>query len=194
VAAIYHAQAAGTPEYGGEYSAFVPMLPTGPGTSTPHLTWNDSRFVDGEPPILELGACRHRYHCPMAPTGFPGRPPPKIADTAKVVIEGIGAALDRAKPGVACEDVEGAWRAVISRHGIEKESRVGYSTGLNYPPDWGEHTMSLRPGDKTELRPNMTFHLIAGIWMEDWGIEISECFRVTETGAEAFCNFPRDWA
>jgi Xaa-Pro aminopeptidase len=37
----------------------------------------------------------------------------------------------------------------------------------------------------------MTFHLIAGIWMDDWGIEISEAFRVTERGAETFCTAPR---
>jgi class 3 adenylate cyclase len=38
--------------------------------------------------------------------------------------------------------------AVIAKHGIVKESRIGYSVGCNYPPDWGEHTVSLRPGDK----------------------------------------------
>jgi ectoine utilization protein EutD len=191
VADIYRAQIAGTPEFGGDYASFVPMLPTGPGTSTPHLTWSDAKFVKGEATILELGACRHRYHCPQARTLFLGQPSPKLADTAKVVVEGIGAALDVAKPGNTCEAVEAAWRAVIARHGVKKESRVGYSIGLNYPPDWGEHTMSLRPGDKSVLEPNMTFHLIAGIWMDDWGIEISEAFRVTERGAETFCTTPR---
>jgi Xaa-Pro aminopeptidase len=28
--------------------------------------------------------------------------------------------------------------------------------------------------------------------MDDWGIEISECFRVTETGSETLANFPRE--
>jgi ectoine utilization protein EutD len=191
VAEIYRAQIAGTAEFGGDYASFVPMLPTGPGTATPHLTWSDAKFVKGEATILELGACRHRYHCPQARTLFLGQPSPKLADTAKVVVEGIGAALDVAKPGNTCEAVEAAWRAVIARHGVKKESRVGYSIGLNYPPDWGEHTMSLRPGDKSVLEPNMTFHLIAGIWMDDWGIEISEAFRVTERGAETFCTAPR---
>jgi Xaa-Pro aminopeptidase len=191
VAEIYRAQIAGTAEFGGDYASFVPMLPTGPGTSTPHLTWSDAKFVKGEATILELGACRHRYHCPQARTLFLGQPSPKLADTAKVVVEGIGAALEVAKPGNSCEAVEAAWRAVIARHGVKKESRVGYSIGLNYPPDWGEHTMSLRPGDKSVLAPNMTFHLIAGIWMDDWGIEISEAFRVTERGAETFCTTPR---
>ncbi|MFB3046345.1 MAG: M24 family metallopeptidase, partial [Acidiferrobacterales bacterium] len=80
----------------------------------------------------------------------------------------------------------------IKKHGIIKESRIGYSTGLNYPPDWGEHTLSLRPGDTTTLQPNMTIHMIPGVWMDDWGIEISECFRVTETGSETLANFPRE--
>ena len=80
---------------------------------------------------------------------------------------------------------------MIERHGIVKESRIGYSVGLGYPPDWGERTLSLRPGDRTELQPNMTMHVIPGIWQDDWGIEISECIRITETGAETFCDFPR---
>ncbi len=190
-AAIYRAQISGTPEFGGEYTAIVPMLPTGSGTATPHLTWNDSRFVLGEATILELAGCRRRYHCPQARTVHIGKPPQRLVDTAEIVVEGLNAALDAAKPGATCEQVEAAWSRSIRRHGLEKESRIGYSTGLSYPPDWGEHTLSLRPGDKTELRPGMTIHMIPGIWMDDWGIEISECFRVTETGAEPFCTNPR---
>jgi ectoine hydrolase len=40
---------------------------------------------------------------------------------------------------------------VIARHGFEKESRCGYAIGLSYPPDWGQRTMSLRPGDQSVL-------------------------------------------
>jgi ectoine utilization protein EutD len=191
VAEIYRAQVSGTPAFGGDYPSIVPMLPTGIGTSTPHLTWSDAPFVSGEATILELAACRLRYHCPQARTVFLGKPSPKLTDTAKTVVEGLDAALAAARPGATCEEVEAAWRAVIARHGIVKESRIGYSVGCNYPPDWGEHTASLRPGDRTVLQPNMTFHCIPGLWMDDWGIEISECFRVTETGAEPFCDVPR---
>ncbi|MEW9032080.1 MAG: ectoine hydrolase DoeA, partial [Planifilum fimeticola] len=58
--------------------------------------------------------------------------------------------------------------------------------------DWGEHTASLRAGDRTVLQPNMTFHLIPGIWMDSYGVEISESFRVTETGYELFAQFSRE--
>lgn len=191
-AAIYHAEISGTPEFGGDYTALVPMLPSGVGTSTPHLTWTDAPFVEGEATILELAGCHRRYHCPMARTVFLGTPPQKVADTAAIVVEGLEAALDAVEPGMTAEAVEAVWRATIARHGIVKDSRIGYSTGLNYPPDWGEHTISLRPGDKTVLEPNMTLHMIPGVWFDDWGIEISECFRVTETGAEPLADVPRE--
>jgi Xaa-Pro dipeptidase len=73
---------------------------------------------------------------------------------------------------------------------VVKESRIGYSIGLNYPPDWGEQTMSLRPGDKTVLKPNMAFHIIPGIWEETVGFEVDATIRVTETGYEPLYEFP----
>jgi Xaa-Pro aminopeptidase len=189
-AAIYAAQIGGTDSFGGDYPAFVPLLPTGIGTSTPHLTWTDEPFVADTATILELAGCRSRYHCPMARTLFLGSPPPEILDTEQVVLEGLQTALDAASPGATCEEVEAGWRSVAIRGGVTKESRIGYAVGLNYPPDWGEHTMSLRPGDRTVLEPNMTLHAILGIWRDDWGIEISECFKVGPNGAELFCDFP----
>jgi Xaa-Pro dipeptidase len=192
VAAIYASMISGTREFGGDYSSICPMLPTGVGTSTPHLTWTDAPFKRGEATILELAGVRRRYHCPMARTVHLGKPPQRLADTAEIVIEGLANAIAAAKPGVICEEVEAAWRRTIERHGIVKDSRIGYSTGLNYPPDWGEGTLSLRPGDHTVLEPDMTLHVIPGVWLDDWGIEISECIHITENGAQPFCDFPRE--
>src|SRR5699024_10076400 len=120
-------------------------------TSACHLTWTDERYEEGEPVILELAGCHKRYHSPLARTVSIGQPTPKLTELADVAVEGIEAALDIIKPGVTCEEVELAWRQSIEKRGYEKESRIGYATGLNYPPDWGEHTVSLRPGDKTVL-------------------------------------------
>ena len=192
VAEVYRAQMRGTDTFGGDYPAIVPMMPTGEKTATPHLTWTDDPYGNETAVNLELAACRHRYHSPLARTVYLGaNPPRKLTETAAIVVEGLGAALEAVKPGAKCEDIELVWRRVIARAGLEKESRIGYSMGLNYPPDWGEHTASLRPGDKTVLQPNMTFHMILGMWMDDWGFECSESFRVTETGCETFADFPR---
>ena len=62
------------------------------------------------------------------------------------------AGLEAAKPGNRVEDIAHAFLGVLDRRmGIKKESRTGYSIGLSYPPDWGERSMSIRPGETTEL-------------------------------------------
>jgi hypothetical protein len=38
VGEIYRTAMSGTEEFGGDYAAFVPMLPTGADASAPHLT------------------------------------------------------------------------------------------------------------------------------------------------------------
>lgn len=192
VADIAHAQISGLEDFGGDYPAIVPLLPTGEKTSACHLTWTDDRFKQGDPVIIELAGCYKRYHSPLARTAVIGMPSEQMQYVADCVVEGLNAALDAVKPGITCEELEMVWRKVIEKNGIKKESRMGYSMGLNYPPDWGEHTASLRPGDRTVLEPNMTFHLIPGIWMENMGVEISESFRVTETGCEILADFPRE--
>jgi ectoine hydrolase len=192
VAAVLQAQASGTRQFGGDYPAIVPMMPTGEKTSAPHLTWTDDPYQANQAVNLELAGCRHRYHCPIARTAFLGpNPPQKLSDLADITVEGLNLTLDTIRPGMTGEDVERVWREHIAKKGFEKESRIGYSMGLNYPPDWGEHTASLRPGDKTVLAPGMTFHMILGMWMDNFGFECSESFRVTDTGARTFATFDR---
>ncbi|WP_078595998.1 M24 family metallopeptidase [Evansella clarkii] len=189
---IYHAQISGTEEFGGDYPAIVPLMPSGKKTSSPHLTWTDERYKPDDTVILELAGCYKRYHSPLARTIILGQPSLHVRELADVVLEGLNETLAIIRPGITCEMVEEKWRKTIARHGYQKDSRIGYSVGLNYPPDWGEHTASLRQGDKTILQPNMTFHIIPGIWFEDYGVEFSETFRVTESGCEILANFPRD--
>jgi ectoine hydrolase len=192
VAAVYQAQMSGTPEFGGDYPAIVPMMPTGEKTSAPHLTWTDAPYENEQMVNLELAACRHRYHCPIARTAYLGKnPPAKLVELAAHTVEGLNLTLAAIKPEMRAEAVERVWRSHIAKKGLEKESRIGYAMGLNYPPDWGEHTASLRPGDQTILKPNMTFHMILGMWMDDYGFECSESFRVSETGCETFADVPR---
>ena len=97
------------------------MLPTGIGTTTPHLTWNSEPFKQGEGTILELAGCRMRYHCPMSRTVYLGKPPERMADVAKVCVEALNVAIEAASPGTTCEAVHAAWNSVVSRHGFSKK-------------------------------------------------------------------------
>jgi Xaa-Pro dipeptidase len=190
-ALISQAQISGTPEFGGDAPAAFPAILSGENAGTPHALWSDQPFRENTATCLELSGCRMRYHCAMARTVYLGKPPEQILHLAEVVREGMTAALSVVRPGRQCQDVEAAWRETIGRAGYEKPSRIGYSIGVNYPPNWADHTASLRAGDTTELVPNMTFHLMLGMWMDGWGYEASETFRVTEDGHELFADFPQ---
>ncbi len=192
VAEIYDAGIRGTPEFGGDYPAIVPMLPSGTDATAPHLTWDDRPMKAGEGTFFEIAGCHERYHCPLSRTVFLGTPTRAFLDAEAATLEGMEAGLAAARPGNTCEDIANAYFAVLARHGIIKDSRTGYSIGLSYPPDWGERTMSLRPGDRTVLEPGMTFHFMTGLWLETMGLEITESILITETGVECLASVPRN--
>ena len=181
-AAIYHAQMTGTEEFGGIYSTSQPHICVGDRASEPHATWSDAPLQPNTPINLEFAGSRFHYHGPMSRTVYLGDPPSAYRRLADGVVEGLNAALDAVKPGVTCEEVEATWRRTIARHGIEKESRIGYSIGIGYPPTWGERTASLRPGDRTVLQRGMAFHMMTGVWQQTTGVAITQSFYVTQTG------------
>ena len=191
VAEICYAGITGVDGAGGDYPAMVPMLPTGIDASAPHLTWDDKPMRAGEATFFEIAGVYRRYHCPLSRTVFLGRPSPRERNAEGALLEAIDAALEAARPGNLCEDIHRALSDTLARYGLEKEGRCGYSIGLSYPPDWGERTLSLRPGDRTVLRPNMTIHFMPALWFEDWGLEISESIRITESGVETLASVPR---
>lgn len=192
VAQIYDASLTGVEGIGGDYPAIVPLLPSGVEASACHLTWDDRPMAMGEGTFFEIAGCYKRYHCPLSRTAYLGKPPQKFMDAQKAVLEGLEAGLEQARPGNTCHDVASTFFAVLKKHGIVKSNRTGYPIGVAYPPDWGEHTMSLRAGDRSVLEPGMTFHFMPGLWMDDWGIEITESIVITDKGAECLSNVPRE--
>ncbi len=189
---VYYALMHGTNEFGGDYPTGPPTFLVGEGASAAHLTWTDQKFNNNEVTILETAGCYKRYHCPLCRTVYIGNPPDKLKEIAKASVEALEVALDCIKPGLTCEEVEAKWWKAIGGSDVMKEThRLGYSLGVGYPPDWGEHTASMRPGDKTVLKQNMAFHLIPSIWEKDYGFGVSETIRVTADGCETFANVPR---
>ena len=176
---------------GGDYPAIVPLLPSGADASAPHLTWDDEPMKSGEGTFFEIAGVYRRYHCPLSRSIFLGKPSKTFLDAEKAVLEGMDAGLEAAKAGNLCEDIASAFFAVLKKHGIAKDNRTGYPIGISYPPDWGERTMSLRIGDKSVLEENMTFHFMTGLWMEDWGFEITESIVIGKSGPECLANVPR---
>ncbi|WP_417743240.1 M24 family metallopeptidase [Salipiger sp.] len=176
----------------GDYASIVPLLPSGSDAAAPHLTWDGRPFKKGEATFFEISGCYRRYHAPFCRTIFLGQPPDLFLAAEDALVEGLEAGLEAARAGNRACDIANALAAPLERAGIERGARCGYPIGLSYPPDWGERTISLRAEDETVLQPGMTFHFMPGLWMSDWGLEITESILITEDGAaECFCDRPR---
>ncbi|MBJ6372079.1 M24 family metallopeptidase [Sedimentitalea arenosa] len=192
VAEIYRDAVRGVDGAWGDYPAIVPLLPSGSDAAAPHLTWDGRPFATGEATFFEISGCFRRYHAPFCRTLFLGEPPEFLRRAEAALIEGLEAGLDAARPGNRACDIANALAVPLERAGIERGARCGYPIGLSYPPDWGERTISLRSEDETVLKPGMTFHFMPGLWMHDWGLEITESILIRESGpAETFCDRPR---
>lgn len=192
VAGIYHDAIMGANGHWGDYPAIVPLLPSGPYAAAPHLTWDGAVFETGAATFFEISGCYRRYHAPFCRTIYLGQPPQFFLDAEAALIEGLEEGLEAARPGNRACDVADALARPLERIGIERGARCGYPIGLSYPPDWGERTISLRPEDETVFEPGMTFHFMPGLWMQNWGLEITESILIREDGpAETFCNRPR---
>ena len=191
VAEIYQAGISGAEGIYGDYPAIVPLLGSGEESAACHITWDDTPIEKDTGMFMELAGAYHRYHCPGSRTIYFGEPTDAYRRIEGVILEAIDNALSMFRPGNTCADVANSFFKLIRQNGYEKDNRCGYPTGLAYPPDWGEHTMSLRPTDQTVLQPGMTFHFMPGLWFEDWGFEITETILVTENGGECLSNVPR---
>ena len=192
VAEVWAAGIRGLPDAGGDYAAIVPIAPSGIEASASHITWTSRPLTRGEATYFEIAGCYRRYHCPVSRTIFLGEPPAEIQRAEEAVLTAIEGVMFDARPGLTCEELAENVYASFRRAGFLKGNRTGYPVGLSYPPDWGERTASLRPGDKTVLEEGMCFHLMPGLWTPEWGVAITETFVVTPEGGRCLADVPRE--
>ncbi len=183
VADIMHAGITGVGDDWGDYPAIVPLTPSGLDATAAHLTWNGEKMRAGEATFFELSGCYRRYHAPLCRTIYLGTPPDEMKRAEAAQLEGIDAGLNAARAGNLTCDIANAFMAVMAKHGIKREGRMGYPIGLSYPPDWGERSASIRIEDETVLQPGMVFHFMPALWMDTWGLETTETILIQEGGA-----------
>jgi Xaa-Pro dipeptidase len=180
---------------GAEYTGLPNFITSGPRTSICHATWRGRVLESNDYVSMEIAASRYRYAGAVYRGVTLGSPNRLARRAAAACIEALHATIEALKPGAICEDVDRIGRAVIARHGFGEHHRhrLGYSIGLNFPPDWGEgQIISIRPGEKRPLEANMTFHVVPGFLLldEKLGHCTSATVRVTPGGAEILNTLP----
>jgi len=108
--------------------------------------------------------------------------------------EVLETAIAAIRPGLTAGEVDEACRRALKARGLDTyfRHRAAYGIGIGFPPNWSEgHIYAIRPGDPLVLQPNMTFHVIPTLFLEDFGMCFSDSVRVTDEGCEPLTSFPR---
>lgn len=161
----------------------------GRSTAFPHGLPGESRLRQGDVVLIDTGCTIEGYHSDITRTYVFGEPNAEQRAMWELEQAAQQAAFDAVKPGVPCEAVDYAARAVLEKGGLGPDYRLpglphrtGHGIGLSiHEPAY------LVRGDTTPLLPGMCFSNEPMIVVPDkFGIRLEDHFYVTETGAEWF--------
>ncbi|MGB7206785.1 MAG: Xaa-Pro peptidase family protein [Anderseniella sp.] len=112
----------------------------------------------------------------------------KAAKIQQAAIDAQAAAVAAIRPGVTAESIAQAADVVYEERGYATGYRTGRSIGMAYL-----ESPELKHGDKTILKPGMTFAVDGGISVDgELGGRIGDSIVVTETGCDYLTNYPRE--
>lgn len=179
---------------GGHYPAVLPYVTSGPRTMIGHATWEGRTVQENEHVFLEVGGCFQRYHTAMMRTVVLGEMSESFRDAEKTIQKALQEIHGHFRPGLSISNAYSIVRDVLSDNicGGELITRAGYSIGVAFPPSWDEGSIiSLKPGEKRELKEGMVFHVIPWLWGIDGDktVGISDTIHITKDGCESLFSF-----
>lgn len=166
------------------------IVASGPNSASPHHHTGDRVIQRGDVIVFDWGSTYKGYHSDITRTVIIGEPTEEYRKVYDIVRRANQAALDAAKPGVACEDVDKAARDLITAEGYGEAfiHRVGHGLGLDVHEE-----PYMVGGNKLKLEPGMVFSDEPGIYLEGkFGIRIEDIVYCTEDGAKRFNEATRD--
>ncbi|MDX5985194.1 M24 family metallopeptidase [Sphingomonas echinoides] len=161
----------------------------GRATAFPHGLPGDQRLEDDSLVLIDTGCTVDGYHSDITRTYAFGRVEDDVRVLWSLEQEAQAAAFAAVAPGVPCEAIDAAARAVLEHAGLGPDYRLpglphrtGHGIGLSiHEPAY------LVRGDRTPLAPGMCFSNEPMIVVPDrFGIRLEDHFHVTATGAEWF--------
>ena len=178
MAELYKVTTAGTPEFGGTFPCKPPNAMVNEIASAPHLSWSDEKLKAGDLFYIEMAGCGTATLAAVA-LHLSRQADRAHGHDRQGDRRGAGR---RARQGEARRAVRGAGRDLDTgdRPARHREGQPYRLSGRHrFPADLGELTASLRAGDHTVMEEGMTFHCIPAIWLDTYGLVISESFAVT---------------
>jgi Xaa-Pro aminopeptidase len=112
---------------------------------------------------------------------FGAKPSAELAKLHAIVFDAQSAAIERVKPGVACQDIDRAARAVIDKagYGAYFTHRLGHGLGMD-----GHEPAYMVEGNAQVLEPGFVFTAEPGIYLPGkFGVRIEDDVLCGPSGA-----------
>jgi Xaa-Pro aminopeptidase len=156
------------------------VVGSGPNGANPHHEIGQRIIEDGDMVVLDFGGLKHGYGSDTTRTVHVGEPTVEEREVHDIVRRAQQAGFEAVRPGVECQEIDRASRAVIAEAGYGEYfiHRVGHGIGLttHEPPYMVE-------GETQILHPGMCFSIEPGIYLPGrFGVRIEDIVTVTPEG------------
>ncbi|MGC5165895.1 aminopeptidase P family protein [Luteimicrobium sp. DT211] len=156
------------------------VVGSGPNGANPHHEAGSRVIEEGDLVVLDFGGLRYGYGSDTTRTVSVGEPSARQQEVHDVVRAAQQAGVDAVRPGVACQEIDRAARAVIEEAGYGPQflHRTGHGIGVttHEPPYMVE-------GEQQPLVPGMCFSVEPGIYLAgELGVRIEDIVTVTDDG------------
>ncbi|BAC69872.1 peptidase M24 [Streptomyces avermitilis] len=166
------------------------VVGSGPNGANPHHEAGDRVIERGDMVVLDFGGLKHGYGSDTSRTVHVGEPDEEERKVHDLVRAAQEAGFRAVRPGVACQDVDRAARAVIADAGYGDRfiHRTGHGIGVttHEPPYMIE-------GEQRALVPGMCFSVEPGVYLPGrFGVRIEDIVTVTDDGGRRLNNTSRE--
>jgi len=170
--------------------AFETIVAFGERTALPHARPTAKRLRKNELVVLDLGAILGHYCSDITRTVYMGRAPKRVRTWYQAVLEAQKAAIEAARSGAACGDVDGAARQVLA--GYHLDHLFVHSTGHGLGLEVHEDPRVAR-GQKKRLEPGNVITIEPGVYSAGiGGIRIEDDVAIHAGRTEVLTRAPRD--
>ena len=159
----------------------------GAASALPHGSAQPQVIREGEIILIDDGCYVEGYQSDISRSFVYGKPTQRQRDVFAVVHEAQAAALAAAQPGLPCQAIDAAARAVVTRAGFGPGyrtflHRVGHGIGMDM------HEWPYLVGGNTQpLEAGMCFSDEPGIYLPgEFGIRLEDDWHLTEHGGVFF--------
>ncbi|MFD8804481.1 aminopeptidase P family protein [Streptomyces sp. NPDC059597] len=166
------------------------IVGSGPNGANPHHEVGDRFIRHGDMVVLDFGGLKDGYGSDTTRTVHVGEPTDEEQRVHDLVRAAQEAGVQAVRPGVACQEVDRAARAVITEGGYGEYfiHRTGHGIGVTtHEPPY------LIEGEDQPLVPGMCFSVEPGVYLPGrFGVRIEDIVTVTEDGGRRLNNTTRE--